>query len=149
MAEIKLTQGKVAIVDDADYEWLSQFKWCLTAGKYAGRCINGNVVLMHRIINKTPEGVWTDHINENKLDNRRSNLRDCTSAQNKANVTRRKDNTSGFKGVAVFRKKWQAYINKDGKRIHLGHFEKKEDAARAYNEAAVDIFGEFARLNNV
>lgn len=90
-----------------------------------------------------------DHINNNPLDNRKINLRICNRSQNLINRRLLGFNTSGFRGVSKFRNKWQAYINYDRKRIHLGHFENKTDAAKAYNIAALKYHGEFVRLNNV
>lgn len=84
---IPLTQGKFAIVDDADFEWLSQFKWHL-AGRYAKGYVNGRVVSMHRLLMDTPTGLVTDHRNHRCLDNRRSNLRNITQAENTRNASK-------------------------------------------------------------
>lgn len=159
MKEIPLTQGKVAIVDDGDFKYLNQWKWWLDGRPtrrtdYARRKIKTpedkwKKVSMHRAILNVAEGVPVDHINGNGLDNRRENLRVCTLTQNMQNAPLRKDSTSGYKGVHWFerRGKWVAYINFQGKRVHLGYHDKKEDAAGAYNEAAKKYHGEFARLN--
>src|SRR4030066_2184242 len=103
MKEIKLTRGKVAIVDDEDYEWINQWKWHCNGQGYAERhCdIPGKrtMIKMHRLILNTPNGMETDHINHNRLDNRKSNLRVRTRSQNAINTPIRSSNTSGKKGV--------------------------------------------------
>ena len=153
--EIKLTQGKVAIVDDADFKYLNQFKWYYCQG-YAVRddtLENGKKIkiLMHREVLQPKHELHTDHINQDKLDNRRSNLRECTPAQNNMNRGVQKNNTSGFKGVSWHKtnKKWYARIRIDRRRKHLGCFVSKEAAAVTYNNAALIYHGEFACLNNL
>lgn len=152
--EIPLTRGKVAIVDDEDYDTLKKWKWYCTGDGYARRheydaaTKKRRSYAMHRQMMQTPQGMETDHINGNKLDNRRCNLRICTTEQNQWNVGLKVDNTSGFKGVfwRKDRKKWQAMINKRGRRVHLGYFEAPEQAHAAYCNAAKEARGEFARL---
>lgn len=127
MKKIKLTRGKYALVDDEDFEKLNQHKWFFD-GRYAARDIGGRKnkkrILMHRLINNTNGNLDTDHINQNKLDNRRHNLRDATRSQNNVNSKLRKDNMSGFKGVVYDKtcKKWRAYIGIDGKQLSLGYY---------------------------
>lgn len=106
---------------------------------------------MHREIIDEKENEHVDHINGNKKDNRKSNLRIATSSQNSRNIGLRKNNTTGYKGVIYEKKrdKWRAEIKKDYKSIFLGYFDTKEDAAKAYNEASMKYHGEFANLNNV
>lgn len=154
--EITLTKGKVAIVDAADYEWLSQWNWMYGGRGYAVRSTRESgrkrTLLMHRLILSTAEGMYTDHINGDRLDNRRSNLRACTNAENGMNRGKQCNNTSGFKGV-YFKsdgnwQAWQARINSNGKRIILGYFKTPEEAAIAYNEASLRVHGEFARSNS-
>jgi len=153
MKEIPLTQGKVAIVDDDMFEELSKFTWFCHSNGYAARhiCCKGKqrTVWMHRVIAETPDDMETDHINGNKRDNRRSNLRRCFPVENRRNMKIRTDNSSNFKGVSWFERdnKWSARIGIGGKRIHLGLFENILDAARAYDKAAREQFGEFARTN--
>jgi hypothetical protein len=155
MKEIPLTRGKVALVDDEDFDYLNQWKWHCTAFGYAARFDyslgrkHPILILMHRLINRTPAKMATDHINQNKLDNRRANLRICTDAENHRNSGMRKDNKSGYKGVYRARgwKKWQAYITLNKHRLHLGYFINVEDAARAYDQKAKELFGIFAKLN--
>lgn len=158
MKEIPLTQGKVALVDDEDYGWLNQWKWCAYKGgnsSYAVRGIkkNGKRTLskMHREILGTPKGMLTDHRNSNGLDNRRDNLRICNKFQNGMNRGKNDNNKSGYKGVCWHKasKKWRASIHINGKQIHLGLFNANKEAAIIYNEAAIKHFGEFGRLNDI
>jgi len=151
MKRISLTQGKYALVDNIDYEYLSQFKWCW----HHGYVVSGSpAIRMHRVIAERA-GVdcsqTIDHKNLDKLDNRRKNLRPATPAQQKMNCPPQKSNTSGFKGVYYRRdcSKWCTQIRCNGKRYFLGLFIDKLDAAKAYNKAAKKFFGEFARLNVV
>lgn len=151
MKSIELTNGGVAIVDDEDYEYLSQWKWQQSNG-YAVRCeyLKGRknkIHRMHRIVNNTPVGLFTDHINRDKLDNRRSNLRNCTYSQNAANVNKRNNGSrSDLPGVQwrADRKKWRSYICVNGRDIYLGTFNDELDAHIAYLNAKVEYFGEFA-----
>lgn len=152
--KIKLTQRQHTLVDEADYEHLNQFKWHYTADGYAARrdkAQNWKYVYMHRVITNPIEKLEVDHINGDKLDNRRSNLRTCSKSQNGANKTKQSNNTSGYKGVTWNRrdKLWLARININRKSFHLGVYIDKNDAARAYNRAAVEYHGKFAKLNNV
>lgn len=157
---IPLTQGKFAIVDDEDYEWLSKYKWCLFTKKnhnlqYAYRSSKQNgkrvAIFMHRLILglSAGDGKMTDHKNRNGLDNHRINLRVCTNRLNQGNSKIRKDNTSGFKGVVWHKqaRKWMSEICHKGTLIYLGLFENKLDAALAYDEKARELFGKFARTN--
>lgn len=156
MAEIKLSKGMVAIVDDADFERLSQFNWYCNAYGYAVRTTNDKTP-MHRFlmgVSRTERGsqrIEIDHINTNKLDNRRSNLRIVSSSQNKMNSNIRKDNTSGYKGVCLDKagRGFETYIWAEKRKKHLGYFDTAVKAAKAYNEAAKEYFGEFARLNKI
>lgn len=143
-----------AKVDDADYEKVSPFKWSIN-GK-AGYAVRGLVEngkartqLMHRLIMDAPEGSRIDHVNGDKLDNRRRNLRFATRSQNAMNKGKPKNNTSGFKGVSWYKKakKWCARIKVNGKTIHLGLFAEIKIAARAYDAAARELHGEFAYTN--
>lgn len=151
MKSLKLSQGKNTIVDDFDYEYLSKFKWCITNNGYAGRnCGESRKrLLMHREIVKPPLGMDIDHINGNKLDNRRSNLRIATRSENMRNSKKRIDNSSGFKGVVFYKrdKNWRAYIKINYKQIHLGYFDTAMKAARAYDNAAILYSGIFAKTN--
>ena len=155
--EIELTQGRVARVDDEDFDWLNQWKWCLSKlynGKkqYAtrGKCGGSKTktLLMHRLIINAKKDEHVDHRNGDGLDNRRSNLRICTMSQNQANRGPTKANTSGFKGVSPDRRgRWRARVKVNGKQKALGSFATPEEAAIAYDREARAVFGEFARLN--
>jgi len=146
---INLTQDKVATVDDGDYEWLNKWKWYYSNVGYACRDIRINgkrtCVLMHRLINSTPMGMETDHINCNGLDNRRCNLRSCNKSQNQMNREKAINRSSGEKGVywKDSRKKWTAKIMINYKEFYLGDYKNIEDAINAYNKKALELFGEF------
>jgi len=146
---IPLSHGLHAIVDAADYEWLSQYKWFLWGAGYAARRVPGGVLLMHREITQAPPGRDVDHINGNRLDNRRSNLRICTRAENLRNTPKRQGCLSLYKGVSSNHrhKNWFAQIWFEGDNIRLGTFDDETEAARAYDRAALELFGEFAWLN--
>lgn len=154
MPQIQLTQGKFALVDDEDFEFLNQWKWyaikartTFYAVRNVGRSPFQKRVWMHRAIMNTPAEMDTDHRDNNGLNNQRENLRVCTNTQNQANKNKQTNNTSGYKGVFWNNEKWQARISIEGKKIHLGHFTNVEDAARAYDNAAKNIYGEYARTN--
>jgi hypothetical protein len=153
MKQIKLTQGKVALVDDEDYDFLNKFKWCFN-GRYAARSTilsdgSKGHLLMHRLILLSRHGESTDHRDEDKLNNSRGNLRKCTQTENNRNVSRRKDNTSGYKGVHQTRDLWAAQLSHNGRQLFLGRFKTKQEAAIAYNAAAIVLHREFACLNEV
>lgn len=154
--KIPLTQGKFALVDDEDYEWLSRWKWCAAKGGstfYATRSPGkrNTTITMHRLIMGVSIKQLIDHINGNGLDNRRRNLRPATKAQNMMNRGPQRGNKSGYKGVHldVASGKWIAIIKYDGRNKALGRFNTKEQAAQAYNEAAAENFGPFAWLNPI
>jgi NTP pyrophosphatase (non-canonical NTP hydrolase) len=159
MRHISLSQGKVAIVDDDDYEYLSKYKWYF-ANDYAKRNVrlpNGkrSTQFMHRVILNTPKDKVTDHINGNKLDNRKSNLRVCDCSENQMNVSNVRPGTSKYKGVNKQnsnrhkKPKWIARIQVRERRISLGYFNTEKEAAIAYNRAAILYHGDFANLNEV
>jgi hypothetical protein len=156
--EICLSKGLVTIVDDSDYETLAKHKWFASFGgggdpnqRHAARNVGGALVLMHRFILNPPSRMVIDHINGDGLDNRRENLRVCTQRQNCANQRIRRDNTSGYKGVYFNKRdeRWVVQIRHRRERIFVGSFKDKNEAALAYNVAAVHYHGEFARLNVV
>jgi len=146
---ISLGHGRTVMVDPADFDWLNRHKWHAAGGSdYARATIGGKSVSMHRLIMNPPPGMIVDHISGNRHDNRRSNLRICTPAENLRNA-RKGRGTSRFKGVFwnAQRRKWGASIHRDGKNIWLGHFTDEVEAARAYDRAARELFGPFAYLN--
>lgn len=162
MKTISLTQGYVAIVDDEDYDLVVNLRWhaskSMTGAIYATSNPSRKrgspklpAIRMHRMIMGLPayDIREVDHvIPEKTLDNRRCNLRIATSGQNKRNTRRRKDNSSGYKGVCYVekRKKWMARISLNGKEKFLGYFDSAQSAADAYAYAAPIFHGEFARL---
>ncbi len=174
---IPLTQGKVAIVDAEDYDWLIQYKWHTnkkTSGFYAATHKGAKLIYMHRLImqncprpnrsshsatkNSTlrtqhypcriGKGIVVDHIDGNSLNNTKANLRICTNAQNHYNQ-RPRGGSSKYKGVSWYKttKKWSAAIEKNNKQFHLGCFNNEKDAAMAYDAKAKELFGDFAYLN--
>jgi hypothetical protein len=145
--QIPITQGKFVLVDDADYKWLSQSKWYFQHHGYATRNINGHARPMHRLIMGDPINIQVDHINGNKLDNRRENLRLCTHKENIRNQKKHKNNTSGYKGVFRRRNRWMAQIQHDRQFVYIGTFDTPQDAAQAYDEKARELFGDFAKPN--
>ena len=148
--EVKLTQGMTALIDDDDFERVNKIKWQVMksrVGYYAQSAGKNKTVLMHRFIMKTPKNMVCDHINHNTLDNRKSNLRNCTRSQNQMNRKTAK-NKLGLKGVDYHAQngKYRAQIQLFGKKIHIGYFDTKEEATEAYKNRATELFGEFANV---
>jgi len=161
--EIPLTRGYVALVDAEDYEWLTRdYKWCVCFSRRkntepspraysrirgSGRACSSKLILMHRLITNAPRGLDVDHIDHNGLNNRRNNLRICSRSENNWNQSL--DEQTKSKGVYWDwqRGKWRAYISQFNKRYELGRFEDKTDALRAYDLAAIRLFGEFSFTN--
>ena len=158
MKMIVLTRGKYALVDDDNYEWINQWKWCAAKwgnSYYAIRALRENgkqeTVYMHRVILRAQHKHHCDHIDGDGLNNTVSNLRLCSRAENYINRRKYISNTSGYKGVSWYKpdSKWLARIGVGGKRIFLGYYDDKVDAARAYNDAAKNYHGKFAHLNTI
>lgn len=157
MKKIRLTQNKIALVDDEDFEWLNQYKWYAQKGChtfYAIRTIYKNnkprTVRMHREILGLffGDGLKIDHKNHNGLNNQKKNLRFATRSQNAMNQKIR-ITTSNYKGVSWHKgnKKWIAYIKINGKRLYLGLFNNEVEAAKIYDKEAKQLFGEYANIN--
>ena len=154
----KYGEGRFTLVDDEDFEYLNQFNWHLTPNGYAKRCENRtlspgiysikNHQMSRNIMNVTDRSILVDHINHDKLDNRKRNLRLCTATQNLGNMVSKTGN-SKYKGVRYRsdRKKWVARIHKNHKQMNLGHYETEIEAAEAYDKKALEIYGEFANPN--
>jgi hypothetical protein len=150
--EIPLTKGLFAIVDESDYGWVNHWRWNAHWGNgyiYAGRKSGEHTILMHRAIVAAQDGQVVDHRNHDTLDNRRENIRVCSQTQNLYNRSKAKNNTSGLIGVYWHKSKnrWCAQIRDSGKRIHIGYFTDKVQAAIARDAMAKLIHGEFAVLN--
>jgi len=149
------------IIDDEDFEKVKGYTWVLNFRKnrnvfYAERTRTKDKdkknFRMHRLIMDCPEGMTVDHINRNTLDNRKENLRICSNKENVRNSKKRKDGiTSKYKGVHYAKKRdvFVSQITVDKEHKFLGHFKNEEDAAIAYNNAAIKYFGEFANLNTI
>lgn len=155
MKEIELTQGMVALVDDEDYERVSQYNWFAEqrghtwyAQRHSPRPEKKKIYL-HRFIMDAPDGVQVDHKSRNGLDCRRDNLRLATHSQNKQNTGLLSNNASGFIGVTWHSGagKWSAQIQVESEQIYLGLFTDKVEAAKARDVASIKYFKEFAVLN--
>jgi hypothetical protein len=150
---IPLTRGHAALVDDADYDWLSQWKWLLVGSGYAGRFHRSGgtstLIYMHRAILGAHGDQRVDHINTNKLDNRRANLRFVTRSQNHQNRRPYPHTSSGRKGVSWHKRlgKWHVRITVNHQCLHLGYYTDLETAALLYDAAARHFFGVYARPN--
>lgn len=152
--EIKLVNGGTALVDMADSVLVAGFNWHRSTNGYVYADRNKLRIALHRLIAGAGEGEKVDHENGDSLDNRTSNLRVCTSSQNSANRgpdRRRGGTTSPYKGVSWSNSKnrWLVYVHYQGKTRYVGRSTDEKEAARLYDEAALKIWGEFARLNNV
>jgi HNH endonuclease len=154
MTRLVIKSGQTIQFDELDRHLVEPYKWHVSHNGYAIRRVREEsgrkrVVYMHKEIFHAEDGFDIDHASGDKLDNRRANLRSATRTLNNANSKPRANCSSQFKGVAWLKtyRRWWAYINKGGKRINLGYFTDEASAGRAYNTAAKQLFGEFARLN--
>lgn len=150
MATVPLTKGLVALVDDRDLPTVVGLRWQAAARSNGnGWYAKSSHVLMHRLL--MPGVGRVDHVNGDGLDNRRENLRPATQSQNLANQRPCRGGSSRFKGVHWDRAKqrWMVTIRRDGRTRYVGRYDREVEAARAYNTAAVVLFGEYARLNQV
>ena len=157
MRKIPLTQDKFALVDDEDFEKVNQYKWYAKRKDhifYAARHItisykNYQMLFLHNFISPPPKGKFIDHIDGDGLNNQKNNLRVAMPIENSRNRKIDKDNISGYKGV-YHRKdtgKFRAYIAINRKQYALGNFDTAIEAAKAYNQKASEVWGEFAKLN--
>lgn len=159
MAELPLYgkrgAGKVALVDDADLPELSKYRFYLHRSGFAltyrpsvgkKRPVS---VMLHLLLRTSKDGLYSDHINGDRLDNRRANLRPATPQENAFNQKTNRNNKSGYKGVRKLDGRWQAQIHKDGRQYYLGSYPSPELAAAAYNGAATVLYGAFARPNDL
>lgn len=154
---VPLSGGQVAIIDAEDAERVLPHKWSIICPKgsavYAqGRVTEGPgakvVRYLHRYIMQAPKGMQVDHINNNGLDCRKANMRLATASENCRNRGKRVDGlTSSYKGVCLINGRWRASIGFRGTKKHIGYFDDEIVAARAYDSAAIELHGDFARLN--
>jgi hypothetical protein len=155
--QIKLTKGFFAEVDAEDFEWLNQWNWSSEKHGDHKRAVRWTQdghgkrirIHMHRIIMGCPENMQIDHIDRNPLNNKKSNLRICTQAENVMNRPRFKTTKGPYKGAYMHKEcnKWVGAIGHKGKMIYLGLFSTAEEAAHAYDKKAKELHGEFACLN--
>lgn len=147
--QVPISRGLFAIVDDEDFAAVADWSWNAkpsSPGKhYASRTSGRTTVYMHRVITGAVKGEVVDHINGDTLDNRRANLRIGTLTDNAVN--RRYQSASGYRGVFKEKSRWRAHIYRDGKKHCLGHHLTAEEAAKAYDEAALRLHGAFAITN--
>lgn len=148
--KIILSNNQILLIDKKDWLVYGALHWY--GGKYPSTKVDGKTTYLHRLILNAPYGLEVDHINGDGMDNRRHNLRLVNRWQNEANKDKPSHNTSGYKGVSRYLKNkirpWTAYIEYD-KKIHLGYFATKEEAAHVYNQFAEQLFGQYARLNKI
>lgn len=146
---LKLNDKYSTLVCECHYELVKDQKWSMTGNGYAYRMTTKNykqtIHYLHRVITGAPKGFDVDHVNRDKLDNRCSNLRVCSRGQNEANVSLRKNNTSGYRGVSWSKKdrRWHSRIQNGESYRSLGAYKDKMDAVRAYEKAAKEKYGDF------
>ena len=151
MNKIELQKDVVyTLVDSEDYKKFSPQKWSYAGGYAVRYTADKKRIYLHREIMKCPSEMFVDHINNNRLDNRRENLRICTHAENVRNVGLRSNNVTGYIGVSYIEERksrqWRARTRKDGVTQHIGYYETPEDAAKAYDTFVVSI-SEFSKTN--
>lgn len=149
--EIQLSKGNITIVDDDDFEWVSKNKWCIDGRGYAVRrkpFSKGGKIILHREIMKTEKGMEVDHVNGNRLDNRKENLRNVHHFQNGKNLSIKSNNKTGYAGVSLDKRcgKYKTQIQVNGKFIFLGYYTDIEEAANAYKVGSKKHFKEFSRI---
>ncbi len=149
LRRLSLANGQFVLVDAADYEWLSRYRWTMHGGGYAARREKGRTIFMHREIMHAPPGRVVDHSDGCRQNNYRSNLRVCTRQENIQNRPKRCDSGSRFKGVVFhkLRRKWFGQAYREGEHFRTPLFADEADAARAYDRLAVELFGLFADVN--
>jgi hypothetical protein len=150
MKKMTTTTGIDFLVDDDDYEWIKERNWTTAPNGYV-MSTTKKAVPLHRLILKTKKGYITDHIDGNRTNNQKSNLRSCTYTQNARNAKIQEGRTSKYKGVCWVTRdsKWMAYIKINKRLKFLGYFKDEKNAAKAYNDKATKEFGEFARINEI
>jgi hypothetical protein len=154
MKQIPLTQGQFALVDDDDFERVNQFKWQaayspITDSFYAVRrtpAPERKAIWMARFIMQTPPDMICDHVNHDTLNNQKSNLRNCTRAENKMNQ-RSQNTVTGMKNIYVHKKRYRVEIMLDYKKVYLKSFKNLEEAIQARNEALKKYHGDFSNID--
>lgn len=158
MKEIHLTKGLIALVDESDFEWISDFKWCASNGaaiRSIGIKVDGKwrsrSILMHREIMQCPESLEVDHIDGNRLNNQRSNLRICTHSDNQKNRRKKCASSSKYRGVSFVPRtnRWLGRVESNGKLVLNHLFRTEIEAAQACNFAYIRHHGQFACLNKL
>lgn len=147
---VPLTQGRYAYISPEDYTLIKPYTWRLLKTKHGEYAQSGNGILMHRLIMKPSADLEIDHINRDGLDNRRENLRLCTSSQNKHNTKVRKDSSTGYRGIYYNTKYNKYYVQikpPNAKRIFVGAFSNLSEAIKRYEEVAITIFEDFYNAN--
>lgn len=154
---LRLQNGFTTLIDAEDYDRISKYSWYARQDgnvwyvqcNYTNQLGKRTTFRLHREILNAPQGISVDHIDGNGLNNVKENLRLCTHAENHGNRRVQVNNTTGYKGVTFNKKynKWKSRIHYRGKRYELGEFRSAEEAALAYNSKAIELFGNFARLN--
>lgn len=150
IALVHLTRGRTAMIDPEDASRVEKFNWSFDRLGYAAGWVDGRIQRLHRFILHAPKGLVVDHVNHDKLDNRKANLRLATRRENGANRARlQSNNVSGYAGVSWNKAvgKWQAFIYINSKSHHLGLFHCPIEAAVCRDVAAVELYGRFATLN--
>lgn len=142
-------KGKKFIVCSCHVHKIKGYSWHTDQLGYLKSSLHGTTIRIQRLILDAAPGQHVDHVNGDVTDNRCSNLRLANQSQNMANRKINKNNTSGYKGVGFWDKKWKAYIGYKGSTVHLGSFNSAQEAAKAYNQKALLLFGEYARLNKI
>ena len=155
MASVFTNSGKEILIDEEDLAWATQFTWYVTDTGYAYRSVRvagkSKNIRMHRELLSATKGVDVDHINGNRVDNRRTNLRLCSRSNNLKNKTKRRcDNRSGITGVFQHKQtgKWAVQIQVDGKPRHVGLFATLDEAKVARKDIEAKLYGEFAPKAN-
>ena len=156
MKEINITQGKKVLVDDADYAWLSLTPWYYAGPGYAARDFTRNKekisVYMHRLLLNVTDDKEVDHIDGNRLNNTRANLRICSRAENASNIKKRDNASSKYKGVYWDNSRQQYRVSVNSityGEYYVGAFYSEDEAGLAYNIVAKSLHGDFARLNDL
>ena len=145
---VPLTQDEYAIIDVCDYDKVKDHRWFLTAQKYAGTNINGTGVLLHRMIMNNPSGMLVDHINGDRIDDRRCNLRLASALENSWNTKAKNSSSTGYKNISKIKNSWQVMLRINGLSTYLGRFPTLEEALEVRNAAYREHRGEFARYDD-